>query len=64
MRVIDQAFQVALEVPDIDGIEAGKRREQAPVGLGDPIAREVALAGESLLELVEGLEQRGQTASS
>ena len=58
VRIIDQPTEVALEVPDVDRIEAGKGREQAPVRLGDAVAREIALTAEARLELVQRVEQR------
>src|SRR5699024_461575 len=49
IRVIDNAAKVALEVADIDGIETHQGRKQAPVGFGDPAAREIATLGKSAI---------------
>ena len=38
----------------VDGVEAGQRGEEADVGLGDGVAHQVALAGQALLEPVQG----------
>ena len=43
IRIVDEASEVALEVAVIDRIEADERGEQAPVGLGDAVAEQVAL---------------------
>src|SRR6185437_6603506 len=56
-RVVPDLPQVALEVPEINGIEADQRGEQAPVRLREPVAQEKALALKARLEPVEGLEQ-------
>ena len=58
--IVDQPPEVAFEVADVDRIEADERREQAHVGLGDPFAGQVALAGELVVELVQGPEQRAR----
>ena len=42
--VVGDAIQVALEVAYVDGIKAHYRREQAPVGLRDGVARQVPLS--------------------
>ena len=39
--VVGDLADIALEVTVIDGVEADEGREQAPVGLGDAVAREV-----------------------
>ena len=46
-----------LKCPWYDGVEAGQRREQADVGLGDRVADEVALAGEASRQPVEAGEE-------
>jgi hypothetical protein len=57
VRVVHDAAAVAAEVQVVDGVEAHERGEQAPVGLGDPVAGEVAARAEQLLEVGERLEQ-------
>src|SRR3954466_9548918 len=42
VRVVDDPLQRALEVDVVDGVEAHERREQAPVGLDEPVAEQVA----------------------
>ena len=44
VRVVDETLEVALEMADVDRIEARERGEQAEIRLGDPLAREIALA--------------------
>src|SRR6266550_8907666 len=44
VRIIRDAAQIALEVADIDRIEAHQRGEQSPVRLGDARSAEIALA--------------------
>ena len=60
MRVVGDAPQVALEVPDVHGIEPHERGEQAPVGLGDAVAHEVAPGGQARVEPLERGEQVGE----
>jgi hypothetical protein len=48
LRVVDEAAEVALEVADVDGVEAGQGREEADVGVGEAVADEEALTGEAL----------------
>jgi hypothetical protein len=51
--------EVALEVPDIDSVEANDGREEPDVCLGELVPDDVLLAAlEDLLEAVERLEQR------
>ena len=54
---LGQLLPVALEVAVVDGVEAGQRREQPDVGLGDRVAHEVAAVGQPLLEPVQRGEQ-------
>src|SRR3546814_5501759 len=56
--VVDETLPVALEVAVVDRIEAHQRGEQAPVGFGHPVAQQVALAREALLQVVERREER------
>lgn len=58
MWIIDQPPDVALEVPDIDRIEADQCREQADIGLGESVSEEKAPVGKPLLEPVQRVEQR------
>src|SRR5207249_11080904 len=58
--IADAAAQVAFEAAVIDRIEANERGEQPPVGFGDVFAREVALAREPPLELVERAKHRAE----
>jgi hypothetical protein len=58
VRVVDEPPEVALEVADIDRIEADQGGEQPPVGLGEPVAEQIALADRRCLQPVERLEQR------
>ena len=55
--VVPDLPQVALEVAEIDRVEADEGGEEPPVGFRQPLAAEVALAGEPRLEPVERLEQ-------
>ena len=55
--VIGNTLPVALEVADVDGIEAHQSGEQSPVGLGDLRTDQIALAGEALLHLIQRIEQ-------
>ena len=57
VRIVVDAAQVALEVADIDRIEAHQRREQPPVRLGLLRAHEVTVAAKLRLEIVECREQ-------
>ncbi len=56
-RVIPDLAKIALEMAEIDWIEADERGEQAPVRLRQPLADQEALAREPRLEPVERLEQ-------
>src|SRR5690606_22679479 len=56
--VVDEPPQVALEVPVVHGVEADEGGEQAPVGLREGVAGEVAAPGQALVQPVQGLEQR------
>src|SRR4051812_16230552 len=56
---VDQPRAVAAEVRVVDGVEAQQRGEQAPVGLGDGVARQVAPGGQVLLQARE----RGEHAA-
>src|ERR1700728_457892 len=58
LRVVDDPPRVALEVPDVDRVEADKRRKEAPVGSGELLAEKVAPGREQSLEPVERVEQR------
>src|SRR5690606_21539151 len=58
VRIIDDPASIALEMAVIDRVEAHERREQPPVRLGDPRAREVAAGPEPIVEFVERVEQR------
>ena len=58
VRVVGDQAQVALEVRVVDGIEADQRGEEAPVGLGDPVAVQVAELSETCLEAIERAEER------
>ena len=53
VRIVGDPPEIAFEVSDIDRVEADERREQPPVGLGDAVADQIALAGQPLFELVE-----------
>ena len=55
--VIDQPLAIAFEMQVIDRIEPYKSGEQAPVCLGDLIARKIAAGAEQGLHLIEGGEQ-------
>lgn len=44
VRIIGDAAQVALEMADIDRVEADQRGEQPPIGLGDAVTDEITLA--------------------
>src|SRR5271169_3289941 len=48
VRVIDDAFQIALEVSKVHQIESHERREQTNIGLGEPVTNQKALPAESL----------------
>ena len=43
VRIIDDPRAVAFEMPVIDRIEPDQRREQSPVGLGDPVTHQIAV---------------------
>jgi len=58
VRIVGDALAIALEQREIRHVEAHERRKQAPVGLGDLSADQVALPAEPRLQLVEGREQR------
>ena len=49
---------VALEMDDVDGVEADDGDEEADVGLGELVADEVIFAFEDGLEAVERGEER------
>ena len=55
--IVGDFAQVALEVPEIDGVEADERGEQAPVRFRQPLAKQEALAREPRLQEVERVEQ-------
>ena len=57
VSIADRA-EVALEVTDVDGIEADDGDEQPDVRLGEPAADKVVLVLQYLLEPVERLEER------
>src|ERR1700683_3423238 len=56
-RVVPYLAKIALEVPEIDRVEADQGGEQAPVRFRQSLAHEEALASESRLEPVERLAQ-------
>src|SRR5580693_5984522 len=56
-RVVPDLPEIALEVPEIDGIETDESGEQAPVGFCQSLADEEALIPEPRLEPVQRLEQ-------
>src|SRR5215470_18444654 len=58
IRVVGEPAEVALEVVVVHRVEADERREEPPVGFGEPIAAEVTPAREPFLEPVEGREER------
>ena len=58
VSVADRA-QVAFEVADVHGVEADDGDEQADVGLGQPVADEVVLVCQDLLESVETFKDHG-----
>src|ERR1700722_3003662 len=55
--VVPDLAMIALEVSEIDWVEADKGGEEAPVSFRQPLADEEALAGEPGLEPVQSLEQ-------
>ena len=55
--IVEDALAVAFEVAVIHSIESHQRREQAPVGLRDALADEVAMPSKTALDIVECLEQ-------
>src|SRR3954454_18222115 len=57
IRIIDDAADVALEVPDIDRVEADQRREQADVGFGQAVAQQEPPIGEPPLEAGQRAEK-------
>src|SRR5690349_2893422 len=58
VRVLVDVAQVALEVAVIDGVEADQRREEPYVGLGQPVAQQIApAAAQPLLQPVQRPEQ-------
>jgi len=59
-RIVGDAPLVALEVADVDSVEAHERHEQPDVGLGQVGAHEVAVIAQALLEPVEAGEQLGE----
>ena len=44
-------------MPKVDRIEADQRREEPPIGLGDPVAGQITLARQPRLDEVQGREQ-------
>ena len=56
--IVGYPADVALEVPDIDRVEADERREEPPVGFGDPVAGQVARGAEPLVQRIQCLKQR------
>ena len=52
MGIVYQTFQVAFEMPHIDGIESDQSSKQAPVRLGQPGPAEVSLSCEPFLQCV------------
>jgi hypothetical protein len=57
--IVDQRAAIALEMAEIDWVEADERGEEADVGLGQPTADKIALRGKARLEPVERLKDRG-----
>ncbi len=58
--VVGDPPTVALEVADIDGVEADERGEEPPVGLRQAVAHQEALLVELAVELVERVEERAE----
>ena len=56
--IVDQPLQIALEMADIDRIETHQRREQPPIGFGNPFADQISLLGQACVQLSKGFEQR------
>ena len=56
--VIDEAPDIALEVPVVDRIEAYQRAEKPPVRLDDASAKEKTACGQAHLQFIERSEQR------
>jgi len=57
-RIVDDAAQVALEVPVIDRVEAHERGEQADVGLGHAPAHQPLAVRQPGFQPVQRIEQR------
>src|SRR5215212_6205797 len=53
--IVGDPAQIAFEMPDIDGVEAHERGEEAPIGFGVALAHEVAPFRQALVEPVERL---------
>src|SRR5262249_3912689 len=58
IRIVAQPPDVALEVPDIDRVEADQCREQADIGFGQAVSEQEAPIGKAMLEPVQCVEQR------
>ena len=56
MGIVKDAANVALEVAEIDGVEAHERAEEPPVRFDDAAAEKIAPAGEPLLQLIKRCE--------
>ena len=57
IRIINQTAQIALEMDNIDRIKANQGSEQAPVGLGQLRASQVALLAQASLQPVQAVKQ-------
>ena len=57
-RIVNDAAQVAFEVPVVHGVEARRRGEQPDVGFGEAFAEQVARPRQPCFQPVERLEQR------
>ena len=59
--IVDDPADVALEVADIDRVEAHKRGEQAPVGFRQPVTGQVSAGTEKIVETLP-MRRLGTTA--
>ena len=57
-RIVGDAADVALEVPDVHDVEAQQGGDEADVGLRHLVAGEITLRGQPVVDEIERLEQR------
>lgn len=57
IRIIDDASQIAFEMPVINDIEANERAKETPIGFDHPVAKQVSAFRQTLFHFIERIEK-------